>query len=92
MQYEKFYIPSTIENNKVLGFESDEILLFVLLLFTGMFFESLLITAGGCFLAYKYKKFKAGKYHFLANFTYKRLYDLAQLHHMPRPSIKAIYG
>lgn len=92
MQYEKFYIPASIENNKIFGFETDEIFLFILMIFMGMFFESLLLTVGGVYLSYRYKKFKSGKFHFLPNFIYSKLYYLARLRHMPRPSMKVIYG
>ena len=91
-KYDKFYIPTSLENNKVFGFERDEIIIAMSMIFTGMFFSSILISILGIFIACKYKKFKSGKFHFIPNLKYRRFYDLVNLKYMPKPFIKEIYG
>ena len=92
VSYEKFYIPATLEKNKVLGFERDEIVLFLSLFFLGLFFSSFILMVLSVFLTYRYKKFKSTQPYFLPNFVYRRFYDVTNLKYMPRPCIKSIYG
>ena len=91
-KYDKFYIPASLEDSKVFGFERDEIIIAMSLIFAGMFFSSIVISILGIFVAYKYKKFKSGKFHFMPNLIYSKFYDLANLKYMPKPFIKKIYG
>ena len=90
--YEEFYIPTSLDDNKIVGFERDEILIFFSLTGSAIITSLPILLIGAFFFTYKYKKLKAGKFHFIPNLLYKKLYPAANIKYMPRPFIKQIYG
>lgn len=92
ISYEKFYIPATLEQNKMLGFERDEMMIMVSMLFLGIFFSSFVLLLFSVIITYKYKKFKSSQAYFLPNLIYRKFYSVVHLRYLPRPYIKTVYG
>lgn len=90
--YEEFYIPTSLDKNKIVGFDRDEIFLFFILFGLSMLLSMPILLVLSFVATYQYKKYKADKFQFLANLCYTKMYPVMNIKYMPRPFIKNIYG
>ena len=88
---DKFYIPRTIESNKLFGVEREEFMIIFSLIFFSLFIESFIALIFAIIAIYKYFSYKSDKKNFISLLKYLKLYDFIELKAMPKPFVKKIY-
>ena len=88
---DKYYIPRTIESNKIFGIEREEFLIIFSLIFLSLFIESFLFLVISICLVFWYFSYSRKKKNFMPIFKYRKLYDLVGIKSLPKPFVKKIF-